>query len=441
MSKFVANQSNRRAFIKSGFTAASAIMLAPQILPSSVLGNEGSTPPSDRVVMGFIGLGHQGTGHLLGGAWTYFPNGYIGREDVQVVAVCDVWHNRRAYARERVNDYYSKKFNQPAYRSCEAYNDFRELLDRDEIDAVLIATPIHWHATMSILAAKAGKDVYCEKPTSVSIEESQIMVRVFNETGRVFQAGTQQRSEYEGKFRLACELIRNGRIGRLKEIYAYRDGGGVIWPTSSGDAQPVPKGFDWDLWLGPAPEIPYQGQHDAHLFGFGGINWGQHHYDIVQWALDADRTGPVEVFVDQDGAAYRYENGVVVYGRPYPGETISETGGAWFIGTEGKIGVDREHLVSDPPSIVKQPIGENDIQLYQSDSHSGNFLDCVKSRKPTICDVETAHRAVSVLLLGGIARQLNRSGVLRWDPVNETFLNDDEANRLMRLTKREPWKV
>lgn len=433
-------QTSRRDFLRGTKNACCAALVGPLIIPSSVLGQvAGTVAPSDRVTMGFIGLGTMGSGHLFGEAWTYLPGGYVNRNDAQVLAVCDVWKEKREKVCNRVNSFYLNKFGKGNYPTCEIYNDFRDVLARKDIDAVLIATPIHWHATMTVLAAQAGKDIYCEKPTAVSIKESQSAVKAVLENKRIFQAGTQQRSEYEGKFRKACEYIRSGRVGQLKEVYACREGGGVMWPTNPGEAKPIPEGFDWDLWLGPAPKIPFTGRSDAHYFEFGGLNWGQHHYDIVQWALDADRSGPVELDVDQDAAVYRYANGVTVYGRAYPGQSIGDTGGGWYIGTEGKIGVDREHLVSDPANILEKPLGDSDVHLYNSNSHSGNFLDCIRSRKPTICDVETAHHAVSVLLLGGIVQQLKRK--LVWDPQKESFVNDDEANQMLALEKRPPWNV
>jgi predicted dehydrogenase len=430
---------SRRSFLSTAGKFSLAGAIAPTIIPATAIGKSEKKAPSDRVAMGFIGVGHQGSGHLLGGAWTYFTNGYVGRDDVQVLAICDVLQSRRVYNAQRVNRYYDRTQGEGNYPRCKFYADFRQLLERKDIDAVLIATPIHWHATQAVFSAQAGKDIYCEKPTAVSIHEAQALVKAVLENKRVYQAGTQQRSEYEGKFRIACELIRNGRIGKLQEVYAFRDGGGVAWPTTYGETKPIPEELDWDLWLGPAPMMPFQGRHDAHLFGTGGINWGQHHYDIVQWALDADKTGPIKLDLDQGNAVYQYANGVTVYGRPYPESKISETGGAWFIGSEGKIGVDRTNLVSEPESIVKEPIKEGDLHLYRSDSHSGNFLECVKTRKKTICNVEIAHRSASVMLLGGIVKQVKRP--LTWDPDKELFVNDDEANKLLRLSKREPWIV
>ena len=427
----------RRSFLKQLGCAAGAAAF-PTIIPASALGRSGAVTPSERITMGFIGVGHQGGGHLLGGAWTYVAGGYAGRKDVQVLAVCDVWRDRRENACQRVNDNYAEAYGKANYKSCEPYDDFRELLARPDIDAVLIATPAHWHATMAVMAAEAGKDIYCEKPTAVTIREAQAVAAAVRRYGRVYQAGTQQRSEYGGVFRQACEFIRSGRIGTLKEVYAYRDGGGIFWPQRFGGAgRPIPDGFDWDLYLGPAPMIPYDGIYGPHRFDIGELNWGQHHYDIIQWANAADETGPVEIFMEGDRSCYKYATGVVVYGKAYPGEPIGGNGGACFVGTNGRIAVDRDALVSDPPDIVREPLRPNEVHLYYSPSHSGNFLECVRTRKKPICDVDIAYRAVSAVLLGGVAKQVNRT--LKWDPNAVQFINDDEANRLLSIAKRSPW--
>jgi predicted dehydrogenase len=430
---------SRRRFLQGSVTALGAAIAAPTIIPASALGRGGVKSPSERITMGFIGVGGQGGGHLLGGAWTYVPGGYSARRDVQVLAVCDAWKDRRENATQRVNENYAKLFGKGKYQSCEAYRDFREVLARGDIDAVLIATPIHWHGVMTIMAAKAGKDIYCEKPTAITIRESQAMKEAVLRYGRVFQAGTQQRSEYGGKFRRACELVRNGAIGQLKEIYACRPGGTFAWNRFR-PAKPVPPGLDWDLALGPAPWQEYAGVAHAHMFvGIGDINWGPHHYDFIQWVLDADRSGPVELFVEKNVLQYRYANGVVVHGEHFPGDSTGSSGGARLIGTEGWIAVDREHLTASSNDILQHPLDPNGPRPYYSDSHSGNFLDCVRTRKQPICDIETAHRSASAVLLGGIALQLQRK--LKWDPQREQFINDDEANRLLSAAFRAPWVI
>lgn len=277
--------------------------------------------------MGFLGVGGQGTGHLLGGAWTYIAGGFTGRPDVQVLSVCDVRRSRRESARDRVNAHYTARAGH-GYRACDAVVDFREVLARRDIDAVLIATPAHWHATMSVLAVEAGKDVYCEKPTAVTLRESRAVADAVRRTGRVYQAGTQQRSEYSGRFRMACEFVRAGRIGQLREVFCRRAGGTIAWPVAVPDrpALPIPDDLDWDLYLGPAPWIPYDGNAGAHRFDVGELNWGQHHTDIIQWALAADDTGPVEAYVEDLRSALRYANGVVVHGRPHPDEPVGLEG-------------------------------------------------------------------------------------------------------------------
>jgi len=431
----------RRQFLRETTTALGTALAVPSIIPASALGRNGAMAPSERITMGFIGVGTQGGGHLLGGAWTYVAGGYAGRKDVQVLAVCDVWRDRRERAAQRVNDHYSEIFGKGNYKACEAYSDFRQVLARSDIDAVLIATPAHWHATMVVMAVASGKDVYCEKPTAVTIAESQAVLAAVRRYARVYQAGTQQRSEYGGKFRQACEFVRSGRIGQLKEIYAWRDGGGIHWPPQRfGPQKPVPASFDWDLYLGPMAWFPYDGGDTGpHRFDIGELNWGQHHYDIVQWAAAADETGPVEIFLEGGRSCYKYGSGVVVYGKPYPGEAIGGDGGACFVGTAGRIAVDRDGLVSDPPDIVREPLRPSELHLYYSDSHSGNFLECVRTRKKTICDADIAHRAASALLLGGVAKQLGRS--LKWDPQAERFINDEAANRLLSMAKRTPWNT
>ena len=430
---------SRRQFLGVGAKALGAAVSFPYVVPASALGRGGRTPPSERVTMGFIGVGGQGGGHLNGKAWTYLKGGYVARDDVQILAVCDAWRNRREQYRQIVDDTYAGKYGKGSTAACKTYVDFRELLARDDIDAVLIGTPIHWHGVMTVMAAEAGKDIYCEKPTAITIRESQAMRQAVRRYGRVFQAGTQQRSEYGGKFRIACELIRAGRIGKLKEVYAYRPGGTFAWHRF-GAPKPVPDGLDWDLFLGPAPRAPYAGVAHGHMFcGIGDINWGPHTYDFIQWVLDADDTGPVELWIEGGVLRYRYANGVVVHGCPHPDSPVGSTGGARFIGTDGWIAVDRGNLIAHDPELITPPIAPTGVEIYRSDSHSVNFLDCVRTRKDPICHIDSTHRAATVVLLGGIALQVKRR--LKWDPQLERFENDDEANRLLSAAFRPPWQV
>lgn len=440
---------SRRGFLRKSVAAGGLLASGPLLIPATALGRDGNTPPSERIRMGFIGQGGQGRGHLTGGAWTYIPGGYVARNDVQVMAVCDIRRGRREDAQRAVNAYYADKFGQSGYNGCAAYIDFRELLARDDIDAVLIACPLHWHAVMAIMAAEAGKDVYCEKPGTCTIQQGRALSDIFRRTGRVYQAGTQQRSEFAGKFRLACQIVRSGRLGDLKEVYAYRPGGMYAWPAGRGEVQPEPDDLDWDLFLGPAQWLPYDGNPGTFRFCTGDINWTPHHYDFVQWVLDADRSGPVEIAFQKCRTAapgghhgmpvYRYASGVVVYGGPYPGEPVGEIGGACFVGTKGRLAVDRENIVSYPASILKNPPGPHEAPLYRVSGHGDNFLDCIRTRQPAICDPETAHRAMTLVLLGGIVTQLKRP--LQWDTLTERFAGDEEANRLRSLATRPPWHI
>jgi hypothetical protein len=432
------NSINRRAFLKG---AASTLVL-PYVITTSALGAAGKPPASERVNMGFIGLGGQGSGHLLGGAWTYVPGGYIAREDVQVLAVCDVRRERRTAAWERCNEIYAQRFGRPGYDGVKAYNDFREVLARDDIDAVLLALPYHWAAPMAIMAMRSGKDVYCEKPVAITVRQAQVMVETARRYGRIYQAGTQQRSEYDGKFRQACELVRNGRIGQLKEVYAYRlPGAFVPNPWTSDYSVPVPEGFDWDMWLGPLPWRPFGGEAGHTLSGLfvGDVNWSPHHYDIIQWTVNPDEATPIDIEYDSGNIHYHYSNGVVVHSAGYPGEPVGGDGGACFVGTTGRIAVDRSNIVSYPASVLREPLRPDDERVYYADSHSGNFLECIRSRRATICNPQVAAYTINVILTGGIALALQRN--LRWDPVKLRFARDDAANRLLSYTPRPPWRL
>ncbi len=428
----------RRMFLK----AATSAVAVPYVITSSALGAGGKRrkAPSKRVNMGFIGLGGQGTGHLLGGAWTYVPGGYIARNDVQVIAVCDVRRERRTRAWKRCNEIYAQRFGQSDYDGVQAYNDFREVLARTDIDAVLLALPYHWAAPMAIMALRSGKDVYCEKPIAITVRETQCLVRTARSYGRIYQAGTQQRSEYGGKFRQACELVRNGRIGQLKDVYAFRPPGAFV-PTAwtSDRSVAVPDGFDWDLWLGPLPWRPYGGSAGHALGGLfvGDVNWSPHHYDIIQWTVNPDPRAPIDVEYDKGNVHYHYKNGIVVHSAGYPGEPVGGEGGACFVGTEGSIAVDRSNIVSYPASILKEMLRPDDERVYRADSHSGNFLECIRTRRQTICNPEIAAYTMNAILIGGIALALQRN--VHWNPATLEFPGDEIANRLLSYTPRPPW--
>jgi predicted dehydrogenase len=437
----------RREFLRTSLSLGAALA-APTLIPASALGRT-STPPSERIRMAFIGLGGQGSGHLVGGGWTYVPGGYVARDDVQVLAVCDVRKERRTRAQVRCNQVYAEKLGQAQCNTVQAYNDFREVLARPDIDAVLIAVPYHWAAMLATMALRAGKDVYCEKPIAITVREGRNLIETARRYARVYQAGTQQRSEYAGKFRIACDRVRNGRIGQLKEVYAYRQPGAFYPTTWTGEKpNPVSEGFDWDLWLGPLAWRPFVREPGHALQGcfIGDVNWAPHHYDIIQWTINPDPLAPIEVSYENQGDKpdsavihYRYSNGVVVHSVGYPGEKVGDVGGACFVGTEGRLAVDRNNIVSYPGKILTEPLRPTDSRVYHADSHSGNFLECVRSRRATICHPETAVYTMNAILIGGISLALQRS--LKWDPVKAEFAGDEQANRLLSYTPRAPWRL
>lgn len=428
----------RRTFLGQG----AAALAAPLILPARALGRDGHTAPSERITMGFIGLGGQGSGHLFGGSWTYVAGGYLGRDAVQVAAVCDVWKQRREDAAERVNRHYAHLNDQDSYAGCAAYLDFRELLAREDIDAVLMALPFHWHAPMAILAAQSGKDVYSEKPVSLTLEEGRLLADTMQAYGRVYQAGTQQRSEaeYGGKFQQTWKLVRNGCIGTLREIYSFSPGGGFSahMQNTLQTEHPQPEGFSWDLYLGPAPWQPYTGGN-AHcgLFAYGDPNWGPHHFDFVQWVLEQDYIGPDAIGYEDGHAVLYYPDDLKVHCCVHPEVGVGGAGGACFVGTEGMIAVDREAIIATPENILQCEIRPQDEHPYKSPIHADNFLECIRNRRKTICDAETAHRSMSLVLLAGIATQIK--DYARWDAVKESFPDHEEARRHLSYVRRPGW--
>jgi len=415
---------SRRTFLKGASLFAGAAVLGPTIIPSSALGRDGSVAPSCRIGLGFIGQGGRGSG---------IAPGFLG-PDTQAIAVCDVWTNRAEAAKKRLGAVY-------------AYTDFRELLARDDIDAVVIATPEHWHVPIAVAAAKAGKDMYCEKSLGTTVAEGRICSDTIKRYGRIFQFGTMQRSGHN--FRHACELVRNGRIGKLHTITIHVPGGGAkpLLPPSLPPAE-----LDFDMWLGPAPVIPYVGQAlDDRWAGMPDYapgflsTWGVHHVDIAHWGNDTELTGPVEVagkgeFLKSEfcniAASWRaectYANGV---------KLLHNNGGegVLFEGTEGKVHVSRSSYETSPASLKTSVIRPDELHLYKSLNHAVNFLDCVRTRQQPICTVEAAHRSTTVSLICDIAMRLERR--LKWDPVSEKFPGDDEANRMLSRAMRAPWQV
>lgn len=389
---------------------------------------------NDRINLGFIGIGMMGRGHL---------GGFLNHGDVQVVAVCDVEQTRLKNAQEQVEAKYAQATRDGNYSGCAAYGDFRELLARDDIDAVVIATPDHWHVLNCMHAIKAGKDIYCEKPLTHHIGEGRKLVDMVRAHDTVFQTGSQQRSEFGGKFRTAVDAIRAGRIGELRTVRV-----GVGGPPVACDLpeQEAPADVDWEMWVGPAPYRGYsevlcpKGMH-GHFPAFrnyreyagGGLaDMGAHHFDIAQWAMDRDASGPTRIIPPgpdaTTGLRFVYDDGVEMFhGGP---------SGCTFEGTEGMIYVDRGELRSEPAAALEQPLPDTAPRVYLSEDHKRNWLDCIRSRKRPICDVEIGHRSASICHLANIGYRLGRE--LAWDPRAERF-DDDEANQLLNRDPRGPW--
>ncbi|MCP4611610.1 MAG: Gfo/Idh/MocA family oxidoreductase [Planctomycetes bacterium] len=425
---------NRRQFLSKAAGASAAAVGFPYLVASSAMGNAGTVAPSNRIVMGAIGVGGQGTRHVGGGIWVQ-GGGFLSKPVVQFVAICDVNANHRNRGVGIVNKHYGNK-------DCASYNDFRELTARKDIDAVLVATPDHWHVLTSIAAVKAGMDVYCEKPLSLTIRQARELADTVKRYGRIFQTGTQQRSWRE--FRVACELVRNGYIGRVKSI-TVNVGGPPAWSCNA-PGEPEPEWLDWNMWLGPAPWRTYTSKiAPGGWMGYrdysGGemTNWGAHMFDTAQWAMGMDESGPVEI-IPPDGKdykvlTYKYANGTIMTRGPIS----KEVPGVLFTGTEGMIEVSRDHLIAKPENLLRQQIGPDGIHLYESINHPDNFLECIKTRKRPASDAEVGCRSITVCHLGNIAYWLKRP--LRWNPKNEHFINDPEADKMRARALRAPWRL
>lgn len=422
---------SRREFIRLASLATAAIGF-PTIIPSRVLGADA---PSNRITMAGIGLGGQGRSNM-----TNFL-----RPGVQWLAVCDVDRKNLLRAKRQVDTYYGS-------HDCDAYGDLRDLLARDDIDAVSIATPDHWHAWVAVHAARKGMDIFGEKPLAHDIREGRAICNAVKQHGRIWQTGSWQRSV--DNFHHASELVRNGRIGKIAHVEIGLPDGSV-GPEQS--VMPVPSGFDWNMWLGPAPWQPYRGVSHWDWrwvldWGGGQLNdWIGHHCDIALWGLGLDHTGPVEISghgnfptkgVFDAAIDYkvdcRFENGTTM---TITNESNLELGmGTRWIGEDGRwIHVARSRQSSNPPEVWDSVIGAGEIRLQRSRNHFVNFLDSVRSRVPTITPTEVAQRAFSVGSLGIIAMQLGRK--IHWNPETEQVIGDDTANAMIGRTPRQPWSL
>jgi predicted dehydrogenase len=413
---------------------AGAAIAGPSVVASTALGNSGRPPASGRIVMGAIGIGGRCIGQQV-------MQNFLAESEVQMVAVCDVQSQRRDAGRAVVNDAYGN-------RDCAAYRDLRELLARKDIDAVLIATGDRWHALASVMAAKAGKDVYCEKPMSLTIAEGRAVADTMRTLARVYQGGTQRRSV--PKFIYAAEVARSGGLGRLQTVYGYTPGFVPnIGAFQARLPQPEPPReiVDWDLWLGPPVWRPFNAEYIAGLGGWshvpdlggGGItDWGTHQADLAQDANDAEMSSPVEY--EQHGSnevATKYANGVrLVFHAGIPDGACLM---ARFEGTEGWISVDDNlGLDADPSSLLGHYKPRERGSYEKASNHIQDFLKCVRTRKEPVCNAEVAHRATTACHAANLCVCLGRP--LKWDPGKEEFVGDDEANRMRSRALREPWR-
>ncbi len=441
---------SRRTLLRTAAVAA-----APWVIPAAALGRSGTLAPSERITLAVIGVGAMGQGHLR--LFAHHPG-------CQVVASCDVDRWRRDRGQAVAEEAYAQNRPSGTYRGVASVRDLREVIARPDVDAVVIATGDRWHAPATLMAARAGKDIYCEKPCNLTIEEARAMIDTVRRYGRVFQAGLQQRSD--GAFRKACELVQAGALGKIRFVY-------VGFPGTSTDvslpAEPVPEGLDWDLWLGPAPWRPYN--RAFHPYGppqgvvpwhfcrdFGGLNLTSnavHAFDVVQWGLGMDHSGPVEIIPPETGQVpsltYKYATGTVLqvtwklekgkHDIP-PGWDVNTTiqpFGAVFVGEDGWLHVGRNgYLKVHPPQIIERSPAWNDHRHAVLGHHDG-WLQAIRTRQRTACDVEAGCRSTIVSHLGCIAHWTGRA--LRWDPQREVFIGDEEANRYLRRAMRPPWTL
>ena len=419
----------RRQFLKTALSASAAAVMAPTIIPSSALGRDGAVAPSERIVVGGIGIGNRGT---------YDLGCFFEQADVQFVAVCDIKQARREAIKKMTDKHHGNQ-------DCRTYRDFRELLDQSDIDAVLIATGPNWHATASMYAAKAGKDIYCEKPCTKNIEQSLILADTMRRTGRVFQAGTQRRNLPH--FAFACELARTGKLGKLKSVHAHPAG---MKAAMSGwlppEKEPSKEVIDWDMYLGPAAWRPFNAklldgfnfEKGGGLVGGGVLEWGSHCVDLCQWAI-GDKSVPIEYNPPRDGRiTAKYADGVELVIRETgwlplgscPVRFEGETG--WIeAGDSGKM------VLSSPELLAGRTVAE--IDGYPATFHVRDFLDCVKTRGRPKTNAEAACNAHIACHAANIAIALDRT--VKFDPKKNEFIGDEQANRLRSEALREPWRL
>lgn len=421
------------------FLAGAATLSTFMIVPRHVLGGIGYIAPSDQITLGFIGTGRQSFG---------LKDEFLKLGQTKILAACDVYENKMNAFAQQVNTFYASKDEKSKVNNCTTHKDFREVLNRKDIDAVVIVTPDHWHAAIAVRAAAAKKDIYCEKPLSLSIAEGRAMVNAAEKYKRVFQTGSMQRSWPE--FRQAAQLMRNGYFGDIKSIKVSI--GGPPLPYNEPKEQ-VPTDLDWNFWLGPNEYVHYNNVLNPildnkqpwakwrYFQGLGGgdvTDWGAHMFDIVQWGLDMDRSGPVEITPpngkDVPFLTLTYANGIKV-----THENFGKMNAIQVIGSQGNMVIQRGKIETDPISLKEHQFSSTEKQIYVSKNHYQDFIDAIKKRSQPVADVETGHRSATVGNLANIAYTLKRP--LKWNPKSEKFVNDSEANSLTSRTMKKEWKV
>lgn len=449
---------SRRQFL----AATAGAIAAPMIVPASALGRSGRPAPSERINLACFGFGTI--------AHSVTPS-FLSDERVQIVAVCDV--NRetghygysgehtggREVGRRKINEFYAKQTGKAGYNGCRVYEDFRELLQKEDVDAVQVATPDHWHAIMAIACARHKKHIYGQKPLAVTVEQGRTMVREITKAGVTWQTGSQQRSQ--ASFRQACEFVRNGRLGKLQRVHVVLPGGHRDFSKLADKQQPEapPDGLNYELWEGPAPHrayrpalLPLNWRWNFDYSGGMITDWGAHHLDIVQWALGMDESGPVKfqnlrAALPAPDALYNtattfhfecvYTSGVTLV----VDDESAGPNGITFVGDQGrKIFVSREKFESNPEELREEKLGERDIRLYHSKQHERNFIDCIYSGQPTVAPIEAAHRAITIAHVANIGLRLGRSQMI-WNPAREQFMDDPEANQMLSRPMRRPWSL
>ena len=421
----------RRSFLKKASIAS-----APFILPSHIWSAKGDTSPNNRINIAIIGPGKMGRGHA---------HKLIRNPRAQITGFAEIADIRTKHTKELIEKHYSQNTPGDKWKGLKITNDYLELLDDKSLDAVLIATPDHWHGEATIRAARAKKHVYCEKPISLTIKEGRAMANAVKENKIVFQTGSQQRTEYGGKFRRTVEMIRSGAIGELKKIRVCVGNPPVACDLPT---EPTPEGIDWDAWLGPAPmrgfnkilcpddvhnHFPAWRRYREYCNG-ALADMGAHHFDIGQWAMDADNTGPVKIIPPKEGSRdlkMIYANGVEVV----HGSTPDWRGGTIFYGSEGTIWVDRGPWKSDPENLIKDFIAT--VSIRQPKNHHDDWLDCIHSGELPMAHVEAGHRTATLCQLCNIGYELRRE--LTWDPEKESFTGDKQANELTDRKRRKKW--